>query len=879
MLTMMKLTGNPHDVTRYHTQQENYYFKQASRISDTLKDKVDIVDSATLDYVTVEGKLVKDFGLVEGQAISQRDFEMLLSGNFLDGRQCTQKKHRVSGYDFTFSAPKTVSIAGLVVDKDPQLIKCHDNAVRETMREIEEHYSMAHPKDSMEVKSEGILWVAVKDGFSREHDPHLHTHCVVANITKYKNKFMALRTRKMMQRDFNRMWGTYYRMSLARQVRKLGYSISYLKSGEWRIDKISQSCEKEFSTRRQQIVKEKSKGLSEYEAWMKSRKKENAKIDKKEITNHWQKVAEDTNTTTTEENKKQTLEEHKKWIEEAEFNIEAAQERQGRNNATELERWLLAVDRATQKSATASEEGVISEYIAEEMRAGNWDKTLSYEDLKEQLLKQVEIGGIVKVKERYTSLDFMITERKYFNWTEKKNDSFTLKTKEIEKHLKTIAKEKQKQNKKYLSKIQEQSVIDILKNDNYLTIVQGDAGAGKTTLLSVVNDLCNRNEVKVIGLAMQGVAARNLEKESGIKSITVASYLKSEQREESKIIVVDEASMLDSRSAKSLFERAYTEGSKIILVGDQNQLESIQAGRVFSRLVKDAEKNERLVNLNENYRQRDVELRKAVEHARDGEMKQSLDILDKKGSIIVVEDTKIRRDRIAKSYNDDTLIISGTVAGKKELNLLIRDKLISERKIESKGQDYKMCKMNDKGEKQEYDITLSKGELITFAKNEYQNYDIRNGERGRIIELGPNTLTIELEDKRKINLDLDYYNYIDYGYAVTTYKAQGLTFDRVIVETDTRVKGLADMRNQYVNITRARDNVKIYTDDKEDLKELALIKSIKRDTLDENINIEHLELKKYKVNQNIQEQNIKIMKEKNKKIREKGKERILELNY
>ena len=51
------------------------------------------------------------------------------------------------------------------------------------------------------------------------------------------------------------------------------------------------------------------------------------------------------------------------------------------------------------------------------------------------------------------------------------------------------------------------------------------------------------------------------------------------------------------------------------------------------------------------------------------------------------------------------------------------------------------------------------------------------------------------------------------------------------MESDTHIPTLVDMRNQYVNITRARDNVKIYTDDKEQLQELAEIRTYSRDTI------------------------------------------------
>ncbi len=54
----------------------------------------------------------------------------------------------------------------------------------------------------------------------------------------------------------------------------------------------------------------------------------------------------------------------------------------------------------------------------------------------------------------------------------------------------------------------------------------------------------------------------------------------------------------------------------------------------------------------------------------------------------------------------------------------------------------------------------------------------------------------------------------------------------MIIESDTAVPVLSDMRNQYVNITRARDSVKIFTDDIEDLKELAEVKTYARDTIE-----------------------------------------------
>lgn len=83
-----------------------------------------------------------------------------------------------------------------------------------------------------------------------------------------------------------------------------------------------------------------------------------------------------------------------------------------------------------------------------------------------------------------------------------------------------------------------------------------------------------------------------------------------------------------------------------------------------------------------------------------------------------------------------------------------------------------------------------------------------------------------------MDINTNEYKNFEHGYALTTYKSQGQTYNKVIIESDTAVPVLSDMRNQYVNITRARDSVKIFTDDIEDLKELAEIKTHARDTIE-----------------------------------------------
>jgi len=120
--------------------------------------------------------------------------------------------------------------------------------------------------------------------------------------------------------------------------------------------------------------------------------------------------------------------------------------------------------------------------------------------------------------------------------------------------------------------------------------------------------------------------------------------------------------------------------------------------------------------------------------------------------------------------------------------------------------------------------------VVTFLANEYRLYDVRNGDRGQVVKTGQDSVTVRLEDGRQVALDLERYSALDYGYALTTYKSQGQTYNKVVVEADTTAPYLQDQRNTYVQITRARDDVRIYTDDKAELRELAGVLNTKADT-------------------------------------------------
>jgi len=129
-------------------------------------------------------------------------------------------------YDLTFSAPKSVSIQAMVAG-DERLIAAHDEAVRSTLAEAENHAATrVRLHGANEDRTTGNWIVATyRHDASRELDPQLHTHAVAANLTYdgAEGRWKALQASGLYER---RAYLTeVYRNTLAHEVRSLGYEI------------------------------------------------------------------------------------------------------------------------------------------------------------------------------------------------------------------------------------------------------------------------------------------------------------------------------------------------------------------------------------------------------------------------------------------------------------------------------------------------------------------------------------------------------------------------------------------------------------------------------------------------------------------------------
>jgi len=128
-----------------------------------------------------------------------------------------------------------------------------------------------------------------------------------------------------------------------------------------------------------------------------------------------------------------------------------------------------------------------------------------------------------------------------------------------------------------------------------LSVLTGGPGTGKTTCLRALVDVLKAKKVRVHLAAPTGRAAQRLAETTGGFASTIHRLLKYDPakggftaNESSPLatdfLIVDEASMLDTRLAAALFQ-AVPSRAHLLLVGDTDQLPSVGAGNVLKDLI------------------------------------------------------------------------------------------------------------------------------------------------------------------------------------------------------------------------------------------------------------------------------------------------------
>ena len=166
-------------------------------------------------------------GLGLESEIERESFEHICYGRSPDGTKYLGTKgdpdKRRAGTDFTFSAPKSVSLTALV-GGDTRLENAHRLAVEKTLALIESRYAQTRitkDKKVAEVKTGNIMVAQFDHIESRELDPHLHTHALVMNLTQAQSGKWYANDNDLIFQNKKHL-GTIYQSDLAAEVKKTG---------------------------------------------------------------------------------------------------------------------------------------------------------------------------------------------------------------------------------------------------------------------------------------------------------------------------------------------------------------------------------------------------------------------------------------------------------------------------------------------------------------------------------------------------------------------------------------------------------------------------------------------------------------------------------
>jgi len=193
-------------------------------------------------------------------AVNPQGFSQLLAGKSPDGQSLTGRaidpEKRRAATDFTFSAPKSVSIAALV-QQDKRVLEAHHQAVSKALSVLEERYTQTRISTStgrQKLATGNLIAAVFTHSTSREAEPQLHSHCVVMNATQLPDgRWFSVSNEAAIANQ--KLLGQIYQNELAIALKQQGYQIEPKAHGQFELKGYSPELLKTFSTRRQQILK------------------------------------------------------------------------------------------------------------------------------------------------------------------------------------------------------------------------------------------------------------------------------------------------------------------------------------------------------------------------------------------------------------------------------------------------------------------------------------------------------------------------------------------------------------------------------------------------------------------------------------------------
>jgi exodeoxyribonuclease V alpha subunit len=344
-----------------------------------------------------------------------------------------------------------------------------------------------------------------------------------------------------------------------------------------------------------------------------------------------------------------------------------------------------------------------------------------------------------------------------------------------------------------------------------LLILAGGPGTGKTTTLQrlVGAWTAARPELRVVLAAPTGrAAARAAETFGGTAhALTVHRLLglrpglgrprhDAAQPLPFDLVIVDEASMLDLRTAAALTD-ALPGGASLVLVGDPGQLPSVEAGSVLSSLLERPEFAPSTVRLVERFRLEASSRTLAAAFdllASDGGSGDAEALLALSGS------PDFRWEMVADGEDPGRKAIAAW--GPRPASLAtLNERILLSPVHDGPGGTRELSAMADRALGRAPG-TVGDGVPWMITRN-LPHLGLSNGDRGLIVRDGG--LWFDSEGRRRWPFALVAGDG-QAAWAVTVHKSQGSEFDRVVLALPPRDSGLTGRELLYTALTRARSS-------------------------------------------------------------------------
>ena len=820
------------------------------------------------------------------ERVSRRRFVAVLEGHVPGtdirlGRVVDGEHQHRPGWDCTFSAPKSVSLEALLHD-NKAVMRAHDASVRAALDWMEAEFLQTRGYDPAtgrrpRVKADGLVAATFRHVASRNNDPQLHTHAVIANMTRNAAGEWRSVEPTLLRRN-RRLIGAWYRNDLARRLGEMGYVLVPTQVGglpSFELAGYSPAMLEAFSTRRRDILDYMADKGWDYSAktaqaaTLHTRKRKDEPAPG-ELSAMWKARAEALGLARDAD----------------EVRLDRTERGFARPPArfTPLEAVWQATDHLEERHAVFSESDLLAAALGREPGRH------THVDLRAEIVRLREDGHLVAAG------DGALTTRR----TLRAEKEVVRRMREGKGTARPLAPEEEVAGRLAATELtegQKKAVRLILRSPDPVVGVQGFAGTGKTRMLNEVATLAGGRQV--FGLAPSSEAARVLGVEGGIGATTLQWLLtrygsiaegtateeeiaRAGQTFRDAVVVVDEASMVGTVQMRDLQRILAPLGvARLVLVGDSLQLRSVAAGQPFRLLQRAGMATARMDDV---IRQRSVDLKAAVEHMVAGDPALAVESIAADVRELPADALAGTAARLWLSLPPDarkeTVILAPTHERREEINAVVRRGLADEgvlgrRSVEigrlvdrrltrvhaadresyrpgdvvvanrdvyglREGEAWTVVGTGEDGVRLERrgecrafapsgnaarnlslcetrPLPLRAGDEIVWTRN-LRRRGLINGDRATVERIAGDRIDVRTHSGRALRfaVDDDDLRHIDHAWSSTVYRAQGLTRDNVIAVLDS-ASMMSDRAMLYVEMSRARDGFVLLTDDTEQL--------------------------------------------------------------